>query len=176
MCVKAPECSGPYLYWQPIEDLMKSSHALLAAVSALCLALAACQTSTPDQPRVAGAHAGGYSERRLGADHWRVRFAGDTATPRETVEAYLLYRAAALTAEQGADGFESLANRAERRTHVSVEPDPNRDDAFAHNYGAGWRAEWRYHRRPGGRRTVDPSADARQVMAELGPYIVRPPG
>jgi hypothetical protein len=74
----------------------------IAAFSLLALALTACATVTPYQPVKSGY---GYSEQRLEADRYRVRFAGSTATPRQTVDSYVLYRAAELTLENGKDYF-----------------------------------------------------------------------
>lgn len=74
----------------------------ILAVSLLSLMLAACATLTPYQPAKDGY---GYSEQRLETDRYRVRFAGSTATPRQTVDNYVLYRAAELTLESGKDYF-----------------------------------------------------------------------
>lgn len=47
----------------------------------------------------------GYDARAVGADRWRVSFAGNTATPRAVVEDYLLYRAAEIAREAGTSSF-----------------------------------------------------------------------
>lgn len=73
-----------------------------AALSMLVLALGACATLTPYQPLKDG-H--GYSEQKLEADRYRVTVAGSSKTPRQTVENYLLYRAAELTLAAGRDYF-----------------------------------------------------------------------
>lgn len=70
----------------------------------LCLALlfvTACATGpTPYQPRPEdGLH--GYSEQALERDRVRVVFRGNFLTSQETVENYLLYRAAEVTLERG---------------------------------------------------------------------------
>ena len=78
-----------------------------AAALALAAGLAACATPTPYQPnaRVQSlggmAASGGYSEVRLEPDRWRVNFAGNSMTSRETVEGYLLFHAAELTLQNG---------------------------------------------------------------------------
>lgn len=64
--------------------------------------LAACATTTPYQPSRKGY---GYSDQMLEANRYRVRFTGSSATPRETVENYLLYHAAELTLNSGRDWF-----------------------------------------------------------------------
>jgi hypothetical protein len=75
----------------------------LALVLALT-ALAACARPTPYQP--AGAHGrDGYVEREIGRDQYRIGFTGNGITTRETVDLYLLYRAAELTRDRGFDYF-----------------------------------------------------------------------
>ncbi|NGY05176.1 CC0125/CC1285 family lipoprotein [Solimonas terrae] len=64
--------------------------------------LAACATTTPYQP----IHDGyGYQDQRIEANRFRVTFTGSSATPRQTVENYLLYHAAELTLNSGNDYF-----------------------------------------------------------------------
>lgn len=81
---------------------------VLAAVLA---AIAACHTvePTPYQARTKGT---GYSETALGEGIYRVSFEGNLSTPYQTVEDYLLYRAAELAHENGAETFVILRNDA----------------------------------------------------------------
>jgi hypothetical protein len=73
-------------------------------VIALGLMLAACAAApTPYQ---AARNGFGYSEQRIEENRYRVSFAGNSATSRQTVEDYLLYRAAELTVQNGRDWFE----------------------------------------------------------------------
>ncbi|MFT4045196.1 MAG: hypothetical protein QM661_00710 [Solimonas sp.] len=65
-------------------------------------ALAACATATPYQPADRGY---GYSEQRIEQNRYRVTFSGNSDTPKQTVENYLLYRAAELTLQSGYDYF-----------------------------------------------------------------------
>ena len=58
----------------------------------LALGLAGCMTATPYAPRLEG-QATGYTDRALAQNRYRITFTGNTATPRETVESYLLLRA-----------------------------------------------------------------------------------
>ncbi|GAB4531310.1 MAG: hypothetical protein Tsb0010_12740 [Parvularculaceae bacterium] len=77
---------------------------LKLAIAAMAgAALAACATSTPYQP--ADSYGRGFSDQRIESDRYRVTFSGNTLTPRETVENYLLYRAAELTVQNGYDYF-----------------------------------------------------------------------
>ena len=76
---------------------------LFAAV-ALTLALGACATETPYQPQTErGGY--GYAEHLIESNRYRVSFHGNSLTDRETVENYLLYRAAELTVQRGFDYF-----------------------------------------------------------------------
>ncbi|MPY68905.1 MAG: hypothetical protein GEU92_02340 [Alphaproteobacteria bacterium] len=77
-------------------------HPLMAA--ALALALSGCASPTPYQPSATGGGYG-YSEQRIEDDRFRVSFSGNSATERQTVKNYLLYRAAELTLAQGGDYF-----------------------------------------------------------------------
>ena len=75
-----------------------------APVLVLGLLLAACAgTPTPYQQARGGY---GYSEQQIEENRYRVSFAGNSATTRQTVEDYLLYRAAELTVQTGHDWFE----------------------------------------------------------------------
>lgn len=120
----------------------------IATVAAIALAagLAACATPTPYQPAVRGsAVSGGFSDLRIADNRFRVSFAGNTLTSRETVERYLLYRAAELTVQTGYDWFEIVDKQTDRDRRTYVEPDPfYRGSAFG-TYGYGfWRPSWRY--------------------------------
>jgi hypothetical protein len=77
----------------------------IAAVAGL---LSACATATPYQPAATSRY--GFEEQRIENNRVRITFRGNTTTDRETVETYLLYRAAELTLESGNDYF-IVANR-----------------------------------------------------------------
>ena len=109
----------------------------LALAAAAALALSACETATPYQPLGArGTHAsGGYSDQQLEANRWTVSFSGNSLTSRQTVERYLLFRAAELTRQQGYDWFTTVDRNTERKTdYVGF------NDDFG--YGAGWGGYW----------------------------------
>ena len=111
--------------------------AALSVVSAL--ALAACTTATPYQPAAPGRSTYGFSDVQIEANRFRVSFNGNSVTSRETVETYLLYRAAELSLAKGFDWFQMAARDTERKTSTFVnEP-----------FGAGpygyWGPAWRYH-------------------------------
>jgi len=189
---------------------MRRLFVALAAVAALG-GLAACQTATPYGPAATtGRYATGFSEFRIDDSHWRVTFKGNSLTSRETVEKYLLYRAAELTVQQGYDWFEASDRQTERHSRVVGTADPFYGSGFGLSYGWGWRPAWRYYGPRGwigwnpwigdpfwaddidlqqidryeataeltmgkGAPPADHKVfDARQVMANLGPSIVRP--
>jgi hypothetical protein len=177
---------------------MLRAAAALACISTL--GLCACGTTPPVQPLRPGAElAGGFIGERLDESHYRVTLNGADSTPRAQVDAYLLYRAAELTALNGCDWFEMVGARRDGR---AVAPQP---------VGAGgwgyWRPRWTFHARAGwgdpwggpywGAYDVDRydsyqatadiaihhgpkprdnafAFDARQVMQSLGPKIIRP--
>ncbi len=114
----------------------------LAAV--LFAGLAGCETATPYQPlNPSAARAGGYSETKVEADRWRVSFAGNSVTSRETVETYLLYRASELTLAQGYDWFTTTQRSTERHDETDVMSVPGPYDRFG-PWGP-WGPRWRVY-------------------------------
>lgn len=75
------------------------------ALAASVAILSACATATPYQPSKDANARNGYSELQIEKDRARVTFDGNSLTDRETVETYLLYRAAELTKAKGYDHF-----------------------------------------------------------------------
>ena len=59
----------------------------------------------------------GYSETRIEKNRYRVKFAGNSQTTRETVENYLLYRSAELTKQAGYDFFVIETRATDRETY-----------------------------------------------------------
>jgi hypothetical protein len=118
--------------------------------------LAGCATPTPYQPNIPGQEtAGGYSEMRIEPNRWRVTFAGNSLTSRETVEAYLLFRSAELTVQQGYDWFSIVDRNTQIKGYTYVEPDPLYHPWYGPGYGY-WRPYWRYYGHGYGWRTWDP--------------------
>jgi hypothetical protein len=191
---------------------MSPKAAALAASIALAGLLSACATATPYQPNIPGqATSGGYSEQRIEANRFRVNFAGNSLTSRETVEGYLLYRAAELTVQEGHDWFTIVDRQVDRDLRTYVDRDPFYRPWYGPSYGY-WRPSWRYYGGGFGWRTWDPfwgdpfwadrmdvrtvekfeasaeivmhkgpkpaddprAFDARAVIANLGPRVVRP--
>ena len=75
-----------------------------AAALGLAALLAGCATQAAYEPRRPG-QVTGYTDRELSPGRWRVTFTGNAVTPRETVEDYLLLRAAEVTLANGGTHF-----------------------------------------------------------------------
>lgn len=119
--------------------------------SAALIALSACATPTPYQPVEARTGvSGGFSEQRLTTDRYRVTFAGNGVTSRDTVENYLLYRAAELTVQNGYDSFILAERDVERDRRVVV------DRPFHAGRFGYWGPSWRYFGARQGWRSWDP--------------------
>jgi hypothetical protein len=112
---------------------------------AAALTLSACETATPFQPATKAIAGYGYSERRIEDVRWTVSFAGNSVTSRQTVESYMLYRAAQLTLDNGYDWFETL----DRHTQDKTEVVGGAYDPWWGPYGPYWRPHWRYYGRGG---------------------------
>lgn len=114
----------------------------LTLIFALALTVAACASATPYQPAGPGSSRG-YSEYRVEDDRWRVTFSGNSATTRETVEMYLLYRTAELTLANGFEWFRVAERSTERDARYVASPDP----FWGTYWGPHWRPYWRSYRR-----------------------------
>jgi hypothetical protein len=86
---------------------MKKLPCILPLV-ALCVILSGCATAY--QKLTPFAYTGGYNDKDLGRDVYRVSFSANGFTSRETAQCYWLYRCAELTLEKGFDGFQILSN------------------------------------------------------------------
>ena len=70
----------------------------------LCVALTACASPMPYQPKTADSRVG-YSDEQIAQNRWRITYSGDSLTDRATVEDYLLFRSAQVTQAAGAQWF-----------------------------------------------------------------------
>jgi hypothetical protein len=114
-------------------------------------ALTACTTPTPYQPlTTSGAARGGYSDQRIEDNRYRVTFTGNSMTSRETVETYLLYRAAQLTVDRGYDWFVMADRDTERKSQTYV------SQPFSSGPWGYWGPSWRYYGAGFGWRSWDP--------------------
>jgi opacity protein-like surface antigen len=91
---------------------------LIAGLVASAAILAACAESTPYQ-RATGAGGFGYSEQQIEQNRYMVGFSGNSLTERQSVETFLLYRAAELTREQGYDYFRLVRRDTEAERRVT---------------------------------------------------------
>lgn len=99
-------------------------------LAGLAAALAACAAATPYQPAATDRY--GFSEQQIESNRVRITFRGNTLTERETVETYLLYRAAELTLQGGRDYF-IVANR-DTEEHSRLQGTGLRHPRFAFDY------------------------------------------
>ncbi|MEL7545470.1 MAG: hypothetical protein AAGJ84_02390 [Pseudomonadota bacterium] len=94
----------------------------IGALAGLAL-LGACATATPYQ--AAGDGNRGYASQQIETDRWKVSFSGNSMTDRNTVETYLLYRAAELTDQRDYEWFQIVTRQTdESKRFVSTGPDP----------------------------------------------------
>jgi hypothetical protein len=121
--------------------------------------LAACATATPYQARAERAGYG-YSDSQIESNRYRVSFRGNTLTDRETVENYLLFRAAELTVQNGYDYF-IVADRGTQR-HSQLRSTGSYYQGFAPYY-------W-YRTRRGWLPFYDPFFDQPQSYQEIEQY------
>lgn len=132
---------------------------VIAGLLAITAGLAGCTTATPYQPDIRGSQvSGGFSETRVTNDRFRVQFRGNTLTNRDTVERYLLYRAAELTLAQGYDWFEIDDRRTDKTERTYVDSmGPRMGMGWGGGWGYGmWQPSWRYYGAGFGWRTWDP--------------------
>ena len=100
----------------------------------LALVLAGC-AATPTPYQQQNREGEGYREQRIEDNRFRVSFSGNTFTSRETVENYLIYRAAELTLANGYDWFVLSGKETEAHT---------RYDQMVTNMGFGPYFAWDY--------------------------------
>jgi len=170
-----------------IHRLPASFARLTLAFIALAL-LVACASPTPYAPARDGE---GYAEQQLERDRYRVSFAGNSLTPRETVENYLLYRAAEIALERGRDRFQVVDQETDKDTTyysnvnlyntAGCGPYPYYDSTCG-GFGFGTSSPIvRYSAYANiilipndDSRQNDQTYNARDVLDKLGPTIVRP--
>ncbi len=145
---------------------------LLAAAAAALLG--ACASTTGAYQERGQSSRYGYAEMQLEPNRVRVTYAGDTASSRETVETYLLYRAAETTLQRGYDCFLIVAHDAEAdRRYQAIGGRPRLagvsiSEITSHN--AGMDIVMFEGQRPA---AMANAYDARAVTASLEPRIVR---
>jgi hypothetical protein len=93
--------------------------------------LAGCATQTPYGPADTSGY--GFSEQRIEDNRFRIMFRGNSLTDRQTVENYLLFRAAEVTLQNGYDYFIVVEDETEKTTTYSG----SRDYGYFNYYGRG---------------------------------------
>ena len=168
-----------------------------SALGILLGLLAACATETAYQPVGPDGAGYGYHEQTIEANRVRISFRGNSLTDRETVETYLLYRAAELTLQQGKDYFVIAQRNTERQSRLQAEGfgrsrfdywffsprrgwrywgDPFWDDPVDYREISRYEASAEVAMFNGPKPADNPDAfDAREVQANLQGRIVRPP-
>ena len=147
-----------------------------ALCAGLALVLAGCATPTPYVPRQQG-QSTGYTDRELAPGRWRVTFTGNSVTPREQVEDYLLLRAAEVTLANGGTHF--IFDNRDTRSQTRIFADPLGPRGFGYGgYGGGfWGGYWGYRPRwgydPFGPPVMISSTTQYQAFAEI---VVLKPG
>ena len=86
----------------------------LVPALAACAFLGACATATPYQQ--ATNSNGGYENQQIESNRWAISFSGNSLTDRQTVESYLLYRAAELTQQNGYDNFQIVTRETDAQS------------------------------------------------------------
>lgn len=86
-------------------------------------ALAACETGPIYKPKGPGERVG-YTDQQLAANRYRITFTGNSATPREQVENYLLRRAAEVTLQSSFTHFVFDTRDTEAKTYYRTDFDP----------------------------------------------------
>ncbi|HEX6111455.1 MAG TPA: hypothetical protein VFZ10_04050 [Geminicoccaceae bacterium] len=152
----------------------------------LGLLLAACAGApTPYQQARDGF---GYSEQQIEENRYRVSFAGNSATTRQTVEDYLLYRAAELTVQTGHDWFQVVErNTVQEYSGYGGSPEMGVGVGSGGNFGVGlsfpvlgggggsgrYTADMDVIVREGEKPQEDPNAyDAFSVISRLQPKVL----
>lgn len=96
---------------------------LAAAITAAAVANARAETTAYQPSALSRAHHG-YAETTIEANRVRVSFSGNAETSRETVETYLLFRAAELTLQRGYDYFVVADHNVESRSEYAAAGPP----------------------------------------------------
>src|ERR1700761_2264372 len=126
--------------------------AVLACAAAL---LAGCVQPTRYAPRTEGQRTG-YTDRALTQTRYRVTFTGNSATPRETVETYLLLRAAEVARAAGYDSF--VFDTRNTKAHTTAQVVPEAGPGWGGGWG-GWGRGWGWRGYWGGGFGYDPDVD-----------------
>lgn len=125
---------------------------LMATAISGAMLVAGCATETPYRPATgSGFYRTGFSERQVEANRFLVNFAGNTVTDRDTVERYLLFRAAELTLQNGFDYFVTVDRQTDRQARTYSTPGAGFGPGWGYGgWGGYWGPSWRFYGRPWG--------------------------
>jgi hypothetical protein len=130
---------------------------VLGAIASGTLLLAGCATETAYRPATGTGFARvGYSDHQVEANRFQVTFSGNSYTSRDTVEKYLLYRAAELTVQQGGDYFIMADRNTDHSSRSYTTPGIGGPGYGYGGWGGYWGPSWRYFGRGYGWRSWDP--------------------
>lgn len=114
---------------------------LAVGVVAATTLVAACSGGpTPYQP--AAGYDRGYSEQKIEPERYRISFKGNSLTGRDTVENYLLYRAAELTLQSGYDTFTIVSRDTDKDSTVRRTGEFSRFSYIYFSPRWGWVSAW----------------------------------
>jgi len=112
--------------------------------------LASCTTATPYQPATKTGSYDGFSQTNIEKDRVRITFGGNSLTDRETVENYLLFRAAEIALEKNFDHFILVKRDVEEKKRIRTTTSSNSsiyDPYFGYSFFSpnfGWSQRYPY--------------------------------
>jgi hypothetical protein len=159
---------------RPLRSPLRSLGPRVLCFSLVACLLAGCMTPTPYAPRQEGERTG-YTDRALTQNRYRVTFTGNSATPRETVESYLLLRSAEVTRAAGYSSF-MFDTRNTKANHsyqtIPYGPDPSFGAGFGgwgRRGGFGYWGSWGFPYEPDVDVVVRTNYDAYAEIVLLTP-------
>ena len=120
---------------------------MLASAAGAALLLGACVSETTYKPATGqGFSRTGFSDRQVDENRFLVSFAGNSSTPRDTVERYLLFRAAELTLQSGGTYFVMVDRDTDLQSRTYSTPGFGYNRGFGYGgFGGYWGPSWRYY-------------------------------
>lgn len=122
--------------------------AIFAALASGSLLLAGCMTETTYRPATGqGFNRTGYSDRQIEQNRYLITFAGNSVTDRDTVERYLLFRAAELTMQNGYDYFVMVQRDTDRQARTYSTGIGGGGFGYGGFGGGYWGPSWNFYGR-----------------------------
>ena len=118
---------------------------MLATAASGALLLGACASETTYRPATGqGFSRTGFTDSQVEQNRFLVSFAGNSSTPRDTVERYLLFRAAEITLQQGGDYFVMTGRDTDLQSRTYTTGGFNSGLGYG-GFGGYWGPSWRYY-------------------------------